>query len=114
MNRADYNVDNLESKVELQINEAVKSIETLIGSLGSLKSTLNETINSTNTNKLKDNIDSSVDKIGVFKKALNFGGIAYGLRKSWNTLSSIAKANIDMIQTYLKCKWVKLLMNMAI
>ncbi len=99
MNRADYNVGNLESKVELQINEAVKSIETLVSSLGSLKSALNGTINSTNTNKLKNNIDSSVDKIGALKKAFNFGGIAYGLRKSWNAIKDITSANIDMIET---------------
>ena len=99
MNRADYNVGNLESKVELQINEAVKSIETLVSSLGSLKSALNGTINSTNTNKLKNNIDSSVDKIGALKKAFNFGGIAYGLRKSWNAIKDVTSANINMIET---------------
>lgn len=74
-------------------------METLISSLGSLKSALNETINSTNTNKLKNNIDDSVKQIGTLKKALNFGGIAYGLKKSWNAISNSTKASIDMIET---------------
>ena len=99
MNRADYNVGNLESKVELQINEAVKSIETLVSSLSSLKTALNGTINSTDTNKLKNNVDSSIDKVDVLKKALNFGGIVYGIKKGLSVVKDVASANIDMIET---------------
>ena len=71
----------------------------MVSSLDSLKSALNGTINSTNTNKLKDNVDSSTKQIGALKKALNFGGVAYALKKGWNAISDIAKANIDMIET---------------
>lgn len=83
----------------MTIDEAVKSIDTLVGSLKSLKSTLNDTINSPNNNKLKENVDSSVKTIETLKKAMNFGVIYAGLRKGWNIAKGISSDYIDMIET---------------
>lgn len=83
----------------MQVSDTVKSIETLIGSLKDLKIGLNDTINSTNSNKLKNNVDSSTKTINALKKAMNFGAIYAGLRKGWSIIKDVATANIDMVET---------------
>lgn len=83
----------------MQISDTVKSIETLIGSLKDLKIGLNDTINSTNNNKLKDNVDSSTKTINALKKAMNFGMIYASLKKGWGIVKDVATANIDMVET---------------
>ena len=70
-----------------------------MGSLNTLKSSLNNTINSTKNNKLKDNITSATSNINTLKKALGLGAIYAGLRKTASTIKDIAKENIDMIET---------------
>ena len=97
--RADYEVGTLESKVEVQINEAVKSIDTLIGSLGTLKSALNNTVGSNSNNKIKDNVDQATKTIMALKSAVNFGAIYVGARKLWTNLKGISTEYIDMVET---------------
>lgn len=60
---------------------------------------MNNTINSTKNNKLKDNIISATSNINILKKALGLGAIYAGLRKTASTIKDIAKENIDMIET---------------
>lgn len=60
---------------------------------------MNNTINSTSTNKLKNNIDSSTKKISSLKKLMNFGAVYIGMRKGWSFLKDVTTANIDMIET---------------
>lgn len=60
---------------------------------------MNNTINSTKNNKLRDNVDSSVKTINTLKKAMNFGIIYAGLRKGWNIAKDISGEYIDMIET---------------
>ena len=45
----------MEAEVEVQITKATKSIDTLIGSLKDLKKSLNDTLGSTENNKLDEN-----------------------------------------------------------
>lgn len=97
--RADYEVGNLEGRVELQANDAIKSIENLINSVNNLTSALNNSINSTKSNKLKDNVDKSVSSVKSLKKVMNFGAMYVGLRKVWNVASNISSSYIDMIET---------------
>lgn len=97
--RANYEVGTLESKVEVQINDAVKSIDTLIGSLKDLKTGLSDTIGSANNNNLKKNVDKSTKTINAIKKAMNFGVVYAGLRKGWNAIKDISSQYIDMVET---------------
>lgn len=60
---------------------------------------MNNTINSTKNNKLKDNITSATSNINTLKKALGLGAIYAGLRKTASTIKDIAKENIDMVET---------------
>ena len=60
---------------------------------------MNNTINSTKTNKLKDNVDSSTKQISTLKKALGLGTIYIGLKKTAQTMWSLAEANINLIET---------------
>ena len=59
---------------------------------------MNNTINSTKNNKLKDNITSATSNINTLKKALGLGAIYAGLRKTASTIKDIATENIDMIE----------------
>lgn len=92
----------LESKVEVQINDAIGSLKTLIGGLDELKTSLNDTFGATKNNNLKGNIEDSskaLKTMSTIKKALNFAGIAYSLKKGLNFAKNIVSANIDMIET---------------
>ena len=97
--RADYEVGTLESKVEVQINDAVKSIETLIGSLGSLKSSLNSTLGASNNNNIKDDADNLAKTFNTLRKAVNFSAIYVGAKKIWNYAKGISSDYIDMVET---------------
>ncbi len=97
--RADYEVGTLESKVEVQINDAVKSIETLIGSLGSLKSSLNSTLEASNNNNIKDDADNLAKTFNTLRKAVNFSAIYVGAKKIWNYAKGISSDYIDMVET---------------
>lgn len=83
----------------MQVNDAVSAITTLENSLSGLKSALNNTINSTKNNKLKDNITSATSNINTLKKALGLGAIYAGLRKTVNVMKDIATENINMVET---------------
>lgn len=93
----------------MDIKEATKSMDTLINHIESLQKSLKNTINSTGTNKLKQNIDSSVKQIGTFKNAFNFGDMAKSalklgavftaVKKSFGFIKDATKANMDMIET---------------
>ena len=97
--RADYNVGTIENKVEMQVKDAVNSIEKLVGSLGTLKSALNDTFNMSNNNKPKDKIEEMLKTVNSFKKALNLSAVWIGLKKGWDITKNLANANIDMIET---------------
>ena len=97
--RADYNVGTIENKVEMQVKDAVSSIEKLVGSLGTLKSALNDTLNTSNNNKPKDKVEEMLKTVNTVKKALNFGAVWIGLKKGWNITKNLANANIEMIET---------------
>lgn len=71
----------------------------MIGGLDELKSSLNNTINSTQNNKLKSNIDGSIKTINTLKKAMNFGAIYIGLRKGLSIAKDIGTEYVDMIET---------------
>lgn len=71
----------------------------MIGSLGSLKSSLNDTLGSTNNNNLKKDIDNSTKSIQAFKKAFNLGAIYVGAKKVWNAVKGISSDYIDMVET---------------
>lgn len=60
---------------------------------------MNNTINSTENNKLKNNIVSSTSKIQAIKQALGLGAIYVGAKKAYGAIKSIGQANIDMIET---------------
>ena len=83
----------------MQVNEAVKSIDALVGSLGDLKSALNGTLNSSDNNKIKDNADKATKTIQSMKKAFNLGAIYIGLKKAWSVGKDLASANIQMTET---------------
>lgn len=97
--RADYDVGTIENRVEVEVNDAVSAITKLVGSLNTLKSSLNNTINSTKNNKLKENIANATSNTKNFKKALGLGVIYAGLRKIASITADVSKANIDMIET---------------
>lgn len=48
---------------------------------------------------MKQNMDSSINKMSVLKKTISFGAIAVGLRKGFNLIKDIADANINLIET---------------
>lgn len=90
----------------VEIKEAQSEIQTLISSLNQLTSALNNSINTTKTNKLKtgiqsisNDIDKANQKANLFKKALNFGAIAIGLSKAYGITKNVAQEYIDMIET---------------
>lgn len=83
----------------MQVNDAVSAITTLENSLSGLKSALNNTINSTKNNKLKENITGATSNINTLKKALGLGAIYAGLRKTVNVMKDIATENINMVET---------------
>lgn len=71
----------------------------MIGSLGSLKSSLNDTLGSANNNNLKKDINNSAMSIQTFKKAFNLGAIYVGAKKVWNAVKGISSDYIDMVET---------------
>ena len=92
----------MEAEVEVQITKATKSIDTLIGSLKDLKKSLNDTLGSTENNKLDENTKKAkknIDSIGAIKKALNFGGVIVGLRKGANLIKDISSEYINLTET---------------
>lgn len=97
--RAEYEVGKLENKVEVQANDAIKSIENLINSVNSLTNALDKSFNSTKKNKLKHNVDNSVSSIKALKKVMNFGAMYVGLKRIWNVATNISSSYIDMIET---------------
>lgn len=97
--RADYEVGTIENKVEMQIDDALTSIQNLVSSLNTLKSALNDTINSTNNNKLKDNADSAAKVFKAIKRTVNVGAMYLGLRKTWSVAKDLANENIKMMET---------------
>ena len=54
--RADYDVGTLENKVEIDINGALGSIQSLIGSLDTLNSSLTKVLNNTGVSTLSNEI----------------------------------------------------------
>ena len=92
----------MEAEVEVQITKATKSIDTLIGSLKDLKKSLNDTLGSTENNKLDENTKKAkknIDTIGAIKKALNFGGVIVGLRKGADLIKDISTEYINLTET---------------
>lgn len=89
----------IENTIEIEIKDAKSSVQELISSLEELTTTINKSINSTETNKMKQNVDSSINKINILKKTISFGAIAVGLRQGFNLVKDIAEANIDLIET---------------
>ena len=71
----------------------------MIGSLGSLKSSLDNTLGSINNNNLKKDIDNSTTSMQSFKKAFNLGAIYIGAKKVWNAVKGIGSDYIDMVET---------------
>ena len=60
---------------------------------------MNSTINSTENNKLKNNIVSATSKMSALKQALGLGAIYIGAKKAYSVMKNIGEANIDMIET---------------
>ena len=92
----------MEAEVEVQITKATKSIDSLISSLKNLQKSLNNTLGSTENNKLDENTKKAkknIDTIGALKKALNFSGIVIGLRKGADLVKNISSEYIDLIET---------------
>ena len=92
----------MEAEVEVQITKATKSIDSLISSLKDLKKGLNDTLGSTENNKLDENTKKAkknIDTIGAIKKALNFGGVIVGLRKGANLIKDISSEYINLTET---------------
>lgn len=92
----------MEAEVEVQITKATKSIDSLISSLKDLKKSLNDTLGSTENNKLDENTKKAkknIDSIGAIKKALNFGGVIVGLRKGANLIKDISSEYINLTET---------------
>ena len=92
----------MEAEVEVQITKATKSIDSLISSLKDLKKGLNDTLGSTENNKLDENTKKAkknIDTIGALKKALNLSGIVIGLRKGADLVKNISSEYIDLIET---------------
>jgi len=96
--RADYEVGTLESKIELEVNGAVKSIQNLVGSLNTLKTTLKSTINSTNNNKLNDSFEKTAKTIKGIKNAMNFGALYIGLKKGWDIAKDLGSSYINLVE----------------
>ena len=67
MNRADYEVGTLESKVELEVNNAIKSLDNLISKIDSVKSVLSSALN---INGIKE-ITQFTNSINKIPNALN-------------------------------------------
>ena len=92
----------MEAEVEVQINKATKSIDSLISSLKDLKKGLNDTLGSSENNQLNENAKKakkSIDTMGAIKKALNFGGVVIGLRKGAELIKDISTEYINMTET---------------
>lgn len=92
----------MEAEVEVQITKATKSIDSLISSLKNLQKSLNNTLGSTENNKLDENTKKAkknIDTIGALKKALNLSGIVIGLRKGADLVKNISSEYIDLIET---------------
>lgn len=89
MNRADYNVGNLESEIKVQFEQAVSALNQTITALDSIVSLLKGTNSQLNKMNFGD----------AFKSTVKLGVIAGGLRKGFNTVKDITSASIDMIET---------------
>ena len=107
MKRADnYNVGTLQNTVEIEVKDAQSSVQNLISSLNQLTTALNNSLNTTQTNKLKTGIEGSASEISktnaktnLLKKVLNFGAITYGVKKLFDFTKDISNSYIEMIET---------------
>ena len=86
----------------MQVKEATKGIEDLISSLKNLQKSLNNTLGSTQNNKLDENTKKAkknIDTIGAIRKALNFSGIVIGLRKGYDLIKNISTEYMNLTET---------------
>ena len=103
MNRADYNVGNLESEIKVQFEQAVSALNqtstALDGIVSLLKDTDSQLNNLKNNTGLKELKTQAMSFEDAFKSTVKFGAIYGVLRKGFNTVKDIVSANIDMIET---------------
>lgn len=118
MNRSDYNVGTLESEIKVQFEQAVQALDKTINALNDVTSSLQgvkSQLDSLKGNTGLKEVTDQAEKLkkttgsGFLNKAFNVGdalkstvklGVIFAtLRKGWNTVTGITKANIDMIET---------------
>lgn len=103
---SNYNVDTLENKIIVEAQEAIKSLEQIIGYVKESKNAV-DSLKSATGLKAVDNeakkTTSSLTKMQLvtknLKKALNFTGLIYGAKKIYGFLQDSAKNSIEYVET---------------
>ena len=85
---SDYNVDTLENKIVVEAQEALKSLEQIIGYVNQSKTAVDSLRNATGlkaVDREAKKATSSLTKMQLvtqsLKKALNLGALVYGAKK---------------------------------
>lgn len=90
------NVETMQGKIELQIEEATKAMDELIDRLGLLKTNLQDTLGTPKSNGLKFSL---YETTSALKKTLNLGVAIIATKKLWNTTKGIANEYVKMTET---------------
>lgn len=103
---SNYNVDTLENKIVVEAQEAIKSLQSIIGYVNQSKTAIDSMKSATGLKALDTQVKtttSNLTKMQVvgnsLKKALNFSGILYGIKRVYGFLKSSAEASIDYVET---------------
>lgn len=103
---SNYNVDTLENKIVVEAQEAIKSLQEIIGYVNQSKTAINSMKNATGLKSLDSQAKkttSSLTKLQLvgkgLKNALNISGLIYGFKNIYGFLKSSAEKSIDYIET---------------
>ena len=103
---SDYNVDTLENKIIVEAQEAIKSLESIIGYVKESKNAVESLKSVTGLKAVSreaKQATSSLTKMQLIsqslKKTLNFGGLVYGAKKAFDFLWKSTESSIDYIET---------------
>lgn len=103
---SNYNVDTLENKIVVEAQEAIKSLQSIIGYVNQSKTAIDSMKSATGLKSLDNQAKkttSNLTKLQLvsknLKSALNFTGLIYGVKRAYGFLKSSAEASIDYIET---------------
>lgn len=103
---SNYNVDTLENKIVVEAQEAIKSLEQIIGHVKQSKIAVDSMKSATglkSLDKQAKKTTASLTKMQLISKnlksALNFTGLIYGAKRAIGFLTESAEKSIDYIET---------------